>query len=65
MHVRLGNVLDHHRYVVVPCPDRFVVRRSNKSSILIDKRDRVDWPQVLVVLLCNLARIHVVLAATG
>ena len=61
MHVRLGDVLDHNRNVVVPRADSLVVGGGYESTILIYKRDGVHWAQVLIVFLDNLPRIHVIL----
>ena len=65
MHVRFSNVLDYDRYIIVPCPDRFIVRSGDKPTIFIDKRNCVDWSQVLVVFLGDVARIHIVLTAAS
>ena len=65
MHVGFGNVLDHDGYIVVPRPDGFIVRGSDKAAVFVDKGDRVDGSQVLVVFLGDVARIHVVLVGTG
>ena len=65
MHVGFRNVLDHDRYVIVPRPDRLIVRGGHEATVFVDERDRVHRPQVLVVLLRDLARVHVILAASG
>ena len=61
MHSRLGNVLDHDGNVVVPDSDRLVVRGGDESSVVIYKVDGVDWAKMLIVLLRDVARVHVVL----
>lgn len=61
MHMGFRNVLDHDGYIIVPRPDSFIVRGSDKPTIFVDKRDRVHGSQVLVVFLRDLARIHIIL----
>ncbi len=61
MHVRLGDVLDDDRNVVVPRADRFVVRGGDKPPILVDERDSVHGPQMLVVLLHDFTGIDIIL----
>lgn len=63
MHRRLGDVLDDDGDVPVPDSDRFVVRRRDESSVLVDKVDRVDGSEMRVVLLRDIARGDVVLCA--
>jgi len=43
VHVWLRDVFDHNGDVVVPTSYRFVVRCRDESSILINKRDGIDW----------------------
>jgi hypothetical protein len=61
VHGRLRDVLDHDGNVVVPNSDRLVVRRGDESTVVVDKVDRVDGSEVLVVLLRDVARGHIVL----
>lgn len=55
VHVRFSNVLDDDGDIVVPSTDRFIVRGSHETSILIHERDRIDRTQMLVVRLYNLS----------
>jgi hypothetical protein len=64
VHMWLGDVLDHHRDIEIPGTDRFVIRRRDEPPVVVDEGDRVHGTQVLVVLLSDLARVHVVLPAT-
>jgi len=64
MHVRLGNVLDDDRNVEVPRSDSFIIGGRHESTILVDEGDRVDRSQVLVILLSDFSRVHVVLQRT-
>lgn len=48
VHVRLGDVLDRHRNVVVPCPERLVVRRGHEAPALVDEGDGVDGREMVV-----------------
>ena len=61
MHVGFCNVFDDDRDIIVPSTDRFVIRSSDEPSILVDKCDRVDGAEMLVVFLYDLARVDVVL----
>ena len=61
MHVRFRNVLNDHGDIEVPCTDRLVVRRRNEASVLIDESDCVDRSKMLVIFLCDLARVYVIL----
>jgi len=61
MHVGFCNVLDDDGYVIVPGADSFIVRGGDKPTIFVDKCDRIDGTQVLVVFLRDVARIHIVL----
>ena len=61
VHVRLGDVFDRDRDVEIPSTNRLVIRSRNEPPILVHKSDSVDRPQVLVVLLRDLARPYVVL----
>lgn len=64
MHMGFRDVFDHDRYIIIPSPDGFVVRRSDKPTIFVHKRDRVYRSQVLVIFLRDLARIHIILGTT-
>ena len=64
MHEGLGNILDDDWDIKVPSADCFIVGRSHETSILVDECNRVDWAQVLVVFLRDLARIHIILYQT-
>lgn len=61
VHVWLGDVFDDNGDVVVPNADRLVIRSGNKSTILVDECNGVHGSQMLVVLLGDLRRVHVVL----
>ncbi len=41
MHVRFSDILDYNRDVEIPCPDSLVVRRRNKSAVVINEGDCV------------------------
>lgn len=57
----LSDVFDDYGDIVVPNADRFVIRGGNKSTVLVNEGDGVHGSQMLVVLLGDLRRIHVVL----
>lgn len=61
MHVRLSNVFDHHGNIKIPSSNRLVVWRCNESPIFVHKGYCVDWTEMLIVFLSNLAWIDVVL----
>lgn len=61
MHVRFGNVFYHNWNIEIPCSDGLIVGCRHKSPILIDECDGVYRSKVLVVFLCNLARVYVIL----
>lgn len=61
MHIGLGNVLDHHRNIVIPNTNRFVVRSRNEPAVFVDKRDGVNRSQMLIIFLGYLSGIHIVL----
>lgn len=61
MHVRLGDVLDHDRDIIVPCTNRLVVTRRHESSIFVNERDGVDGSKMLVVFLCDFSSAEIVL----
>lgn len=65
MHVGFGDVLDHDWDIEIPGPYSFVIGRGNKSPILIHESDSVDGTQVLVILLRDFPRVHVVLGVGG
>jgi hypothetical protein len=49
VHVWLGDVLDDDGDVVVPTTDGLVVRRGQESPVAVNKGDRVDRAQMLIV----------------
>ena len=61
VHVWLCNVLDHHGDIIVPCADRLVIRGCHEPPVLVYEGDRVDRAQMLIILLCDLSRVHIVL----
>lgn len=61
MHVRFSNVLDHDGDIEVPCPYGLVIRRRDKATVFINEGDSVHRPQMLVVFLGNLTRVHIIL----
>ena len=61
VHVRLGNVLDNDGNIELPCTDRLVVRSRDESAVVVDEGDSIDRSKMLVVLLRDIARVHVVL----
>ena len=61
MHIRLGNILDDDRNIIIPRADRLVVARRHEPAVLVHKGDRVDGAEVLVVFLRDLACAEVVL----
>ena len=61
VHVWLCNVLDHDRDVEVPCTDGLVVGGRYEPSVFIHERDCIHGTQMLIILLCDLARVDVVL----
>lgn len=65
MHVRFGDILDNDWNVVVPSTNRFVVGRSQESTVLIDESDSVDSAKMLVVCLYNLSCTSIVLPVSG
>lgn len=63
VHVRLSDVFDCHRNVEIPGTYRFVIRRGHEPPILVHEGDRVDRPQMLIVLLRDFSGPDVVLGA--
>jgi len=61
VHVRLGDVFDCDGDVEVPGANSLVIGRGHKPPILVHKSDRVDRPQVLIILLRYFPRPDVVL----
>lgn len=61
MHIRLGDILDHDRDIIVPRTNRLVVTRRHESSVLVNKGDGVDRPEMLVVFLCDFSCAEIVL----
>lgn len=61
VHVRLGDVFDDDRDVVVPGADSFVIRSCDEPSILVDKCDRIYRTQVLVIFLSDFTTVHIIL----
>lgn len=61
MHVRLCDVLDDDGDIEIPCSNRLVIGGGHESAILVDKGDRIDRPQMLVILLRYLSGIDIVL----
>jgi len=65
VHVWLGDVFDRYGDVEIPCADGLVIRRGNEPPIVIHESNRVDRPQMLIILLRDFARPHVVLGGDG
>ena len=63
MHVRLGNVLDDHRNVVVPSSERLIVGGGDEAAIIVYKGNGVDRAEMLIVGLDDLMGSSVVLKA--
>jgi len=61
MHVRFGNVLDHHRNVKVPSSDCFIVRSRHKPPVFIYEGNSINRSKMLIVFLRDLARVHIIL----
>lgn len=61
MHMRLCDILDDDRDIIVPCANGLVVGCGDETSVLVDERDTVHRPKMLVIFLGNLTRVHVVL----
>mmetsp|Transcript_29222 Transcript_29222/g.73262 ORF Transcript_29222/g.73262 Transcript_29222/m.73262 type:complete len:277 (-) Transcript_29222:1151-1981(-) len=59
VHAGVRDVLDDDGDAVLPHADRLVVACCHEALALVHKRHRVDGPQVLVVLLHHVARVHV------
>ena len=55
MHSRIRDEFDWYGNIEIPYPHRLVIRTGNEPPILIDESDRVDWSQVLIVLLSDLS----------
>ncbi len=56
MHVRLSNVLDHDRDIVIPRPNTLVVGCSHETSVIVHPGNRIDGTEMLIVFLCNFFR---------
>jgi hypothetical protein len=54
VHVRLRNIFDNHRDIIIPRTNGLVVGRSHESPILVHESDRVDRSEMLIVLLNDL-----------
>ena len=61
MHVWLCDVFDHNRDVEIPGSYCLVIRGRDKPSVFVYKRDSIHWSQMLVILLRDFSRVHVVL----
>lgn len=61
MHVRLGDVFDNDRNIIVPASDGFVIRSSDKSSVLIHECDGVYRAKMLIISLHNFTLSQVIL----
>lgn len=61
MHIWLSDILDHHRDIEVPGSHRLVVGSGDESPVLVHESDGVYGSKMLVVLLRDLAGIHIVL----
>lgn len=59
MHAGLGDIFDDDRNVKLPDTHRLVVRCTDEASVLVDKGNRVDRAQMLVVLLNDVPRVGV------
>jgi hypothetical protein len=57
----LSDVLDDNRYVKVPCSYGFVIRCGHETPVLVNEGDGINGAQVLIVLLSDLACVHVIL----
>ena len=61
VHIRVGDVFDRHRYVVVPTSDRLVVGCCKEPPVLVYESNCVDRSQMLIVCLDDLVGPGVVL----
>lgn len=61
MHVRLGDIFDCDRDIEIPCTNSLVVGCSNEPSVLVHESNGVDWSQVLIIFLRDLACSYVIL----
>lgn len=55
VHGRVGDVLNLHGNAELPHPNGLVIRGGHELPALVDERDGVDWPQMIIVLLDSLA----------
>jgi hypothetical protein len=65
VHVWFSDIFDHDRDVIIPNTNCFIVRSGDKPPVLVDECDCIDRTQMLIVLLCDFSRIHVVLLSTS
>lgn len=61
VHVRLGDVFNCDRDVEIPGANCLVIRSGDEPPVLIHESDSIDRPQVLIILLRDLACPYVVL----
>lgn len=61
VHVWLGDVFNRDRDVEIPCANRLIIRSGYEPPILVHECDSVHRPQVLIILLRDLACPYVVL----
>jgi hypothetical protein len=61
VHVRLGDIFDCDRDIEVPGANSLVVGCSNEPSVLVHECNGVDWPQVLIIFLCDLTCSYIIL----
>lgn len=62
MHVRFCNILDDNGNIEVPCTDRLVIGGRDKSPVFVHEGDCIHWSEMLIVLLRDVARVHVILS---
>lgn len=61
MHVRLGNVLDHDRNVVIPTSNGLIIGGGHEAPVLVNERDGIDRSEMLIVCLGDLVGSGIVL----
>jgi len=61
VHVGFGDIFDDDWDIKVPCSNRLIIRSGDESSIIVNEGDGVDRPKMLIILLSDFSRVHVVL----
>ena len=52
----IRDILEIYRNIPFPYSDRFIIWRRDKSLVFIDKSNCIDWVQMTVIFLHNVAR---------